>query len=269
MRSKLITITGGSGYVGQLLRLGLAERGWRTRIFDRFRGPLTNALRRRYLGASRSTLIRSWAQRIRGAQKRLEPLLINAGVLRPSPDDILALRSQVAERLRGSYAVIHLAGIPHPEMPGATDADFQRVNYEGSINVYEAAREAGVAKFLFASSGQIYGINQPVRIDQLPILETNHCPTLDEGQNLYGWLKLQFERYLESAAASSNLQSISLRLEFPGMQSKTPRNFYISTSIENLVGGFASALEAPASFSFEAMISTSASRYSSSTAFIT
>ena len=154
MRSKLITITGGSGYVGQLLRLGLAERGWQIRIFDRFRGPLANVLRRRYLGASRSTLIRSCAQRIRGVQKRLEPVLINAGVLRPSSDDILALRSQVAERLRGSYAVIHLAGIPHPEMPGATDADFQRE--EGSINVYEAAREAGVAKFLFASSGQIY-----------------------------------------------------------------------------------------------------------------
>jgi nucleoside-diphosphate-sugar epimerase len=174
-------------------------------------------------------------------------------VLRPSTDDILAFRSQVAARLKGSHAVIHLAGIPHPRMPGAIDEDFRRVNYDGSINVYEAARSAGVAKFLFGSSGQVYGINKPVRIDQFPILESNYCPTLEEGQNLYGWLKVEFERYMERAAPDATMQSISLRIEYPGLLSKTPENFYISTSIENLISGFVSALEAPADFAFEAV----------------
>jgi len=212
-----------------------------------------NLLRRRYLGTSQSALGLKCAQRLRSLQRRVEPALIETGVLRPSCDDILDFRSRVAERLRGSYAVVHLAGIPHPRMPGAIEADFRRINYEGSVNVFEAARDAGVSKFVFGSSGQVYGINNPVRIDQLPILESNYCPTLEEGQSVYGWLKLEFERYMEQAAANGSMQSLALRLEFPGMRSRTPANFYASTSIENVVAGFVGALEAPPSFGFEAL----------------
>ena len=70
---------------------------------------------------------------------------------------------------------------------------------------------------------------------------------------MYGWTKLAFESYLSDAAKSGATQSISLRLEYPGFRSRTPSNFYVSTSIENLVAGFACALEAPASFGFEAV----------------
>ena len=199
MSAKVVTITGGSGFVGQLLRVGLPQSGYDVRVFDRMRGPLVNLLRRRYLGTSQSTLGLKCAQRVRSLQRRVEPALTSAGVLRPSGDDILDLRSRLTERFRGSFAVVHLAGIPHPRMPGAIEADFRRINYEGSVNVFEAARDATVSKFVFASSGQVYGINNPVRIDQLPILESNYCPTLEEGQNLYGWLKLEFERYMEQA----------------------------------------------------------------------
>ena len=253
MSAKVVTITGGSGFVGQLLRVGLAESGYDVRVFDRMRGGFVNLLRRRYLGTSRSSLGLKCAQQIRSLQRRAEPALIETGVLRPSNDDILDFRSRVAERLRGSYAVVHLAGIPHPRMPGAIEADFRRINYEGSLNIFEAARDAGVSKFVFASSGQVYGINNPVRIDQLPILESNYCPVLEEGQNLYGWLKLECERYMERAATNGNMQIIALRLEFPGLLSRTPVNFFVSTSIENVVAGFVGALEAPPSFGFEAV----------------
>ena len=253
MNTKVVTLTGGSGFVGQILRRGLAERGYEIRVFDRLRGPLVDLLRRRYLGTSAPSLGVGAAVLIRIIQKRLEPLFLRTGLLRPSPDDILQSQGQVAERLRGSHAVIHLAGIPHPRMPGATPEDFQRLNYEGSVNVYQAALEAGVKKFIFASSGQVYGINAPVRIDQFPLLESNHCPTLEEGQNLYGWLKLEVERYLgQQAASRPSMQTISLRLEFPGLRSTTPANLYISTSVDNLVAGVANALEASPNFAFEA-----------------
>lgn len=253
MSAKVVTITGGSGFVGQLLRVGLAESGYDVRVFDRMRGGLVNLLRRRYLGTSQSSLGLKCAQQIRSLQRWAEPALVESGVLRPSGDDILDFRSRMAERLRDSYAVVHLAGIPHPRMPGAIDADFRRINYEGSLNVFEAARDAGVSKFIFASSGQVYGINDPVRIDQLPILESNYCPVLEEGQNLYGWLKVEFERYMEQAATNGTTQGIAIRLEFPGLLSRSPANFFISTSIENVVAGFVGALEAPMSFGFESV----------------
>jgi nucleoside-diphosphate-sugar epimerase len=253
MTERVVTITGGSGFVGQLLRVGLTQHGYRVRVFDRLRGSVVDLLRHRYLGTRQSWPGREVARRVRRIQSRLERSMIRTGLLRPSGDDILDLRSRLSARFRGSYAIVHLAAIAHPRMPGVTEADFRRINYAGAVNVFEAARDAGVPKFVFASSAQVYGINKPVRIDQLPILESNYCPTLEDGQSIYGWLKLEFERYLSRAQADGGTQRIALRLEYPGLRSETAANFYISTSIENLVAGFAGALEATADFGFEAI----------------
>lgn len=251
MSNRIITITGGSGFVGRILQAGLRARGYQVAVFDQMRGRLVDLLRRRPLGASTGRLPCMLASGLRRGLHLTERTLLRAGVMRASGDNILDLRSRLVNRFRGSYAVIHLAGLPHPKVRGATESDYRRINYEGSVNVFEAAREAGVPKFIFASSGQVYGINQPVRIDQFPILETNYCPALAEGQNLYGFLKLEFERYLKQQCSGQGIRAVSLRLEFPGVRSRFPWNFYISTSIENTVGGFIAALEADLSTGFE------------------
>lgn len=252
MSDRVVTITGGSGFVGQMLQVVLRQRGYEVRVFDQFRGRRVNLLRRRYLGTSSSRLGLAAARGIRGVQRWLELTSVEAGLLKPTTDSILDLRSRLAARFRGSHAVVHLAGIPHPRMPGAVDADFRRINFDGSVNVFEAARLADVPKFIFASSAQVYGINNPTKIDQFPILESNYCPTVKDGQSVYGFLKLEFEKYLADACAAGSTQGVALRLEYPGFRSKTPNNFYVSTSIENLVAGFVRALEAPAIFPFEA-----------------
>jgi nucleoside-diphosphate-sugar epimerase len=246
-RPRTVTITGGSGFVGQLLRQGLRERGYEVRVFDRSRGPLADLLTRRFLGLGG----RRWlpvAHGIRRLQRLARRQLARAGLPRPSGDEILDLRGVLTSRFRGSHGVIHLAGLPHPVWPGAVDDDFRRVNHEGSVNVFEAARDAGVPKFVFASSAQVYRIHRPVRIDQLPILESNHCPSLEEGQSAYGWAKREVERYLEAQAGRGGTQSVALRLEYPGFLSRKAENFFVSTSLENLVAGFACALEAPDRF---------------------
>ena len=35
---KRVLITGGSGFLGQLLRVGLEREGWEVRVFDPYRG---------------------------------------------------------------------------------------------------------------------------------------------------------------------------------------------------------------------------------------
>ena len=129
-------------------------------------------------------------------------------------------------------------------MPGAEPDDYRRINYDGAANVFAAAQEAGVRKFIFASSAQVYGINDPVRIDQFPILESNYLPTPEDGQSDYGALKVEFERHLAEAAPRGETQAVALRLECPGVLSDSPVNLYTSTSIENTVAGFARAIEA-------------------------
>lgn len=242
-KGKRVTITGGNGFVGRILRDGLTSSGYDVVIFDRMRGPLVDTLRQRHLGTAAGAVGSLVAAGIRQAMGLTERALVASRVITPTGDDILEERSRLAERFRGSDAVIHLAGLAHPKVRGATEADYRRINYDGSVNVYEAARDAGVPKFVFASSAQVYGINAPVRIDQFPIQETNYCPTLADGLNLYGVLKQDVERYLERRCTGAGTQAISLRLEFPGVRSRYAWNMYISTSVENTIAGFIAALE--------------------------
>jgi len=243
IRRKKITVTGGSGFVGRILRSGLRNRGYEIDVFDPMRGFLVDMLRCRHMGTSTSRLSRFLAPKIHHAQSVIERSLIRSHLIHPTPDDILDIPAHLIERFRGSYAIIHLAALPHPNVPGMTADDFRRINYEGSVNVFEAARAAGVEKFIFASSAQVYKINTPTHIEQFPILETNYLPTIADGQSHYGFFKGEFERYLAQKCTDREIQAVALRLEFPGVRSIYPWNFYISTSVENTVNGFEQALE--------------------------
>lgn len=248
MSERVVTITGSSGFVGQILCTHLPRLGFRIRPFDRLSPLRTRLLRRRYLGTVPAGAAAFLSNHLRVLQRRIEARLSPAR----TGDDFLDQRNYLADRFRGSQAVIHLAGIPHPFATGACADDFRRINYDGAINVFEAARAAGVPKFIFASSGQVYRINAPVRIDQFPVLESNYLPTLAEGQSMYGFLKAEFERYLAQVAPAGHTQAISLRLEYPGFRSRHAGNLYTSTSIENLVNGVAAALTCSDGFAAEA-----------------
>jgi hypothetical protein len=215
------------------------------------KGVLVDMLRSRPLGTSPSRLSRYLAKKFRQSLSRTERLLVKYHGIRVATDDILDRSDSLVKRFQGSNAVIHLAALPHPNVPGMTAADFQRINYDGSVNVFEAARAAGVKKFIFASSAQVYNINSPLHIGQFPILETNFLPTIADGQSSYGFLKAEFERYLAQNCTGNDIQSIALRMEFPGVRSWYPWNFYISTSVENTVNGFAQALETEISTGFD------------------
>jgi UDP-glucuronate 4-epimerase len=58
--------------------------------------------------------------------------------------------------------VIHLAARAGVRPSLAEPALYQRVNVEGTVNVLEAARRAGVKKITIASSSSVYGLNSRV-----------------------------------------------------------------------------------------------------------
>jgi uronate dehydrogenase len=65
----------------------------------------------------------------------------------------LADKAAVREAVRGVDAIIHLAGI-------SLEAPFEKIlkaNIEGTYNLYEAAREEGVPRIVFASSNHAVG----------------------------------------------------------------------------------------------------------------
>lgn len=72
------------------------------------------------------------------------------------PDAVVADlcdRDAVREAVRGVDAIIHLAGI---SLEAPFDA-ILRANIEGTYNLYEAAREEGVGRIVFASSNHAIG----------------------------------------------------------------------------------------------------------------
>ena len=173
--AKTVTITGGNGFVGRFLQAGLRERGYVVDVFDRRKGRLVDLLQGRYFGTWTGRPAYFSAILLRRGMRAMEESLASVGVIRAAADDIHDRRNRLVERFRGRYAVIHLAALPHQHVRGMTEADYRRINYDASVNVFEAAREAGVPKFIFASSYQIYGIGNGGRPDRFRFLKPTTC----------------------------------------------------------------------------------------------
>jgi nucleoside-diphosphate-sugar epimerase len=111
--SKLVALTGASGFVGRHILARAAAAGLRLRVLAR-------------------------------DPARLPDLPEAADVVRGGLEDATAL----AELVRGSAAVVHCAGA----VRGVTRAQFDRVNVAGTAAVARAAAAAGAARFLQISS---------------------------------------------------------------------------------------------------------------------
>ncbi|MEM1195934.1 MAG: NAD(P)-dependent oxidoreductase [Pseudomonadota bacterium] len=59
--------------------------------------------------------------------------------------------------LYGADAVIHAAGPHAPHVDHVPDREFERVNIEATHTLYESARAAGVARFIYTSTTALYG----------------------------------------------------------------------------------------------------------------
>jgi UDP-glucose 4-epimerase len=130
-----VLVTGGAGFVGSNLVAHLQEGGNDVAVLD----DLSAGARP------------SWWKR-RGGPRCIEG----------SVDDERAARRAV----RGADAVVHLAARPGvADSVARPDLDF-RANVRGTFTVIDAARMAGVDRFVFASSGAVLaGATPPLRED--------------------------------------------------------------------------------------------------------
>lgn len=82
---------------------------------------------------------------------------------------------RMAEKMAGCDAAIHLAGIPHP-LGHLSRADYIRENIEGSVAVAKAAKQAGVPRFVYCSSGSVNGFNAGLDTKAGALTEDDHVP---------------------------------------------------------------------------------------------
>lgn len=125
MKSKLILVTGGGGYLGSVMVPKLVQLGFQVRVLDRF-----------FFGKE---TLGQWA-----GHKSVELI----------QDDI---RYCSADVLKNVHAVIHLAALSN-DPSCELDSDLTRtINYVGTVRIGEMAKKAGVERFLFSSSCSMYG----------------------------------------------------------------------------------------------------------------
>ncbi len=123
--------------------------------------------------------------------------LFDAQQLRGEGDDEVCVGDirdlgAVRRACAGASAMIHLAAI-------SDEADFHSrllpVNLEGIYNAFEAARQAGLRKVLFASTGQTvqhYPKGQPITTDMPPRPWTVYACTKVFGEALARWYSDQY-----------------------------------------------------------------------------
>jgi nucleoside-diphosphate-sugar epimerase len=104
------------------------------------------------------------------------------------------LRMVRPQDFEGLDSVVHLAelsndplGQNHPEIT-------YRINHEGSVRIARAAREAGVRRFVYASSCSVYGVGTEEFVDET---------SLPNPQTAYAKCKVMVENDLRSMASAS------------------------------------------------------------------
>ncbi|MGW1784767.1 NAD-dependent epimerase/dehydratase family protein [Streptomyces sp. NPDC002143] len=116
----------------------------------------------------------------------------------------LADREAVREAVRGVDAIIHLAGI-------SLEAPFEKIlkaNIEGTYHLYEAAREEGVGRVVFASSNHAVGFTpRPDGDDPLIPIDAPHRP-----DTFYGLSKSFGEDLAQLYWDKHGLESVSVRI---------------------------------------------------------
>ncbi|HEV2127143.1 MAG TPA: UDP-glucose 4-epimerase GalE [Thermomicrobiales bacterium] len=165
-----VLVTGGGGYIGSIAVERLVARGDRVTVLDSF---------------------------VRGHRQAVHP---DAAIVECDIRDAVATRDAV-QRL-GAEAIMHFAALQLvPESVKEPGAYFA-TNTSGGLHMLEAARDAGIQRFVFSSTAAVYGEPETVPIPE-------NSPKLPI--NPYGQSKWMVEQMLEAFARQHGLNHAIFR----------------------------------------------------------
>jgi nucleoside-diphosphate-sugar epimerase len=171
-------ITGGAGFIGSNLVESILKNGDDARVLDDFSTGRPENLQE----------AEAWA---RAGGGRFE--LIEGDVRDPGA---------CGKAVLGTDFVLHQAAIPSVQRSVLDPAKSNAVNVSGTLNMLVASRDAGVKRFVFASSSSLYGESEV-----LPKVETMTPAPISP----YGLQKLTAESYCRMFHALYGLPTVSLR----------------------------------------------------------
>jgi len=164
-------VTGGAGFIGSNLTIGLVRRGYGVRIFDNFStGRIDNLL----------------------------PVIKDVEIVEGDVRDFW----MVLRAVRDVEYVVHLAALPSVQRSVCNPLTSNEVNVNGTLHVLEAARISNVHRVVFASSSSVYGDG-----DGGAKVETQRPNPLSP----YAVSKLAAEQYCLNYHRLYGLETVSLR----------------------------------------------------------
>lgn len=161
-------VTGGCGFIGSHVVDRLVERGDEVVVVDD-------------LAAGDAAWLSPQADLLRGS-------VLDAELLQKAFD--------------GADRVFHLAALPRVERSIEDPVGTHRVNVDGTLNVLEAARSAGVGRLVYSSSSSVYGLQETHVMSE----EMTPNPL-----SPYALQKLLGEQYLSMFAPVYGITAVSLR----------------------------------------------------------
>jgi nucleoside-diphosphate-sugar epimerase len=171
-------ITGGAGFIGSNLAEALLRRGDFVRVLDNF-----STGRRENLAS-----VEQWSEAGGGEFELLEGDMCDVDTCRRA--------------MQGVEFVLHEAAIPSVQRSVLDPVTTNAVNVGGTLNLLEAARQAAVRRFVFASSSSLYGESET-----LPKVETMPSAPISP----YGLQKLACETYCHLYYRLYGLPTVALR----------------------------------------------------------
>jgi len=111
-----------------------------------------------YIGSVMMPFLRAAGHEVTG----LDTFLYEACTIGPEPGSFPALRMDLrdvkAEHVRGFDAVIHLAALSNDPLGNLDAENTYDINHRAAVRLAAASKEAGVPRYLFASSCSLYGV---------------------------------------------------------------------------------------------------------------
>ena len=166
-----VLVTGGAGFIGSHLAVALVRAGHRVRVIDNFASGKRSNLRE----------VRGEVELLRG--------------------DCADPRA-AARAVAGVEAVLHEAAIPSVARSVERPLPSHRANATATLTMLTAARDAGVRRFVYASSSSVYGdAREPAKHERLA----------PRPLSPYAVDKLSGEHYLRVFAELYGLETVALR----------------------------------------------------------
>ena len=193
-------VTGGAGFIGFHLVEELVRRGEQVRVLDNF-----------------ST----------GKRENLVPFLDRIELIE---GDVRSYHI-VREAVQGVDYVLHQGALPSVPRSINDPITTNEVNVGGTLNILDAARDAGVRRVVYASSSSVYGANQelPKREDMMP-----------QPISPYAVSKLAGERYCHVFSRTYGLETVALRyfnVFGPGQDPRSAYSAFIPKCIVGMMAG--------------------------------